>query len=290
LEQRYDVIVIGGGQSGLAVGYYLRRSGLSFIILDREKEPGGSWQHYWKSLRLFSPAQWSSLPGVIMNGGGDYYPTRDETIQYIKHYEAKYQLPVKRPVEVIAVNKKEEEFILETSAGLYRAKALVCATGCFANPFIPDYAGIEKFKGRILHSADYYSPDEFIHKRVVIVGEGNSGAQILAEVSKVADTIWVTQKEPNFLPDHVDGRFLFDAASQMYEAKVQGKAYKSPTLVDVVMVASVKEARERGVLKSFQPFKKFTENSVVWNDGREEKADAVILLNSVSRLIEPHIY
>ncbi len=276
MEQRYDVIVIGGGQSGLAVGYYLRRSGLSFIILDREKEPGGSWQHYWKSLRLFSPAQWSSLPGVIMNGRGDYYPTRDETIQYIKDYEAKYQLPVKRPVEVIAVNKNEEEFILQTSQGLYKAKALVSATGCFANPFIPDYAGIEKFQGRILHSADYYSPDEFIQKRVVIVGEGNSGAQILAEVSKVADTIWVTQKEPNFLPDHVDGRFLFDAASQMYEAKMQGKAYKSPTLVDVVMVASVKEARERGVLKSFPPFKKFTENSVVWNDGREEKADAVI--------------
>jgi putative flavoprotein involved in K+ transport len=276
MENSFDVIVIGGGQSGLAVGYYLRRSGLSFIILDREKEPGGSWQHYWKSLRLFSPAQWSSLPGVIMNGGGDYYPTRDETIQYIKHYEAKYQLPVKRPVEVIAVNKNEEEFILETSEGLYKAKALVSATGCFANPFIPDYAGIEKFQGRILHSADYHSPDEFIRKRVVIVGEGNSGAQILAEVSKVADTIWVTQKEPNFLPDHVDGRFLFDAASQMYEAKIQGKAYKSPTLVDVVMVASVKEARERGVLKRFPPFEKFTEYSIVWHDGREEKVDAVI--------------
>jgi len=276
LEQRYDVIVIGGGQSGLAVGYYLRRSGLSFIILDREKDPGGSWQRYWKSLRLFSPAQWSSLPGVIMNGGADYYPTRDETIQYIRDYEAKYQLPVKRPVEVIAVNKKEEEFILETSDGLYKAKALVCATGSFANPFIPHFAGIEKFQGRILHSADYHVPDEFLNQRVVIAGEGNSGAQILAQVSRVADTIWVTQKEPHFLPDHVDGRFLFDAASQMYEAKMQGKAYKSPTLVDVVMVASVKDARERGVLKSFPPFESFTAHSIVWHDGREENVDAVI--------------
>jgi len=276
MKQRFDVIVIGGGQSGLAVGYYLRRSGVSFIILDREQEPGGSWQHYWKSLRLFSPAQWSSLPGVIMNGGSDYYPTRDETIEYIKHYEAKYQLPVKRPVEVIAVNKSEEEFILETSAGLYSAKAMVCATGCFANPYIPDYAGIEKFQGRILHSADYVSPKEFRNKRVLIVGEGNSGAQILAEVSMEADTIWITQKEPHFLPDHVDGRFLFDAASQMYEAKMQGKTYKSPTLVDVVMVASVKDARERGVLKSYPPFEKFNVHGIVWHDGREEKVDTVI--------------
>jgi len=174
------------------------------------------------------------------------------------------------------VNKKKEEFIVETSDGLYKTKALVCASGCFANPFIPDYAGIEKFKGRILHSADYHAPEEFIKKRVVIVGEGNSGAQILAEVSTVADTIWVTQNEPHFLPDHVDGRFLFDAASQMYEAKMQGKAYKFPTLVDVVMVASVKEARERGVLKSFPPFENFTEHSIVWHNGREENVDAVI--------------
>jgi putative flavoprotein involved in K+ transport len=95
---KYDVIVIGGGQSGLAVGYYLRRSGLSFVILDNQDEAGGAWLHTWKSLRLFSPAQWSSLPGTIMTGGGDYYPTRDVAIEYLKYYEAKYNLPVKRPV------------------------------------------------------------------------------------------------------------------------------------------------------------------------------------------------
>lgn len=271
-----DVIVIGGGQSGLAVGYYLRRTGLSFVILDGEQEAGGAWQHYWQSLRLFSPAQWSSLPGVIMPGGSDYYPTRQETLDYLKNYEAKYHLSVKRPVQVIRVTKENNVFNLETSAGKFQARAVVCATGSFQNPYVPAIEGAETFQGKIIHSSQYTAPAEFRNQRVVVVGEGNSGAQILAEVSKVADTIWVTQKEPRFLADHIDGRFLFDAATQMYEAKMQGKTFQPPSLGDVVMVPSVKDARERGVLKSLRPFQKFTRTGVMRIDGREEKADAVI--------------
>ena len=273
---RYDVIVIGGGQSGLAVGYYLRRTGLSYVILDNQKEAGGAWLHTWKSLRLFSPAQWSSLPGLIMAGGSDYYPTRDVTIEYLKYYENKYQLPVKRPVEVIQVTKEFEEFKIDTSVGVYFSKAIVSATGSFTNPYIPHYDGLATFGGEILHSSQYQSPDRFIGKRVAIVGEGNSGAQILAEVAMVADTIWVTQNEPRFLPDHVDGRFLFDAATQMYEAQKLGKQYKSPSLGDIVMVDSVKNARAGNVLQHKRPFDRFTENSIVWDDGAEEKIDAVI--------------
>ena len=87
MGNRFDVIVIGGGQSGLALGYYLRRTGLSDVILDNQECPGGSWPRSWNSLRLFSPAQWSSLPGMIMSAGGDYYPTRDEAVDYLKRYE-----------------------------------------------------------------------------------------------------------------------------------------------------------------------------------------------------------
>jgi putative flavoprotein involved in K+ transport len=272
----YDVIVIGGGQSGLAVGYYLRRSGLSFVILDKAVTGGGSWQHYWQSLRLFSPAQWSSLPGVIMTGGADYYPRRDETVEYLRKYETKYQLPVERSVEVKSISRSEDGFALDTSAGQFYSKTLVSATGSFTHPHIPEFVNSENFRGQILHSADYRSPGEFKNKRVAIVGEGNSGAQILAEVSKVTDTIWITQKEPRFLPDHIDGRFLFDAASQMYQAKLQGKSYQPPSLGDVVMVPSVKEARDRNVLNSVRPFQKFTNDGLLWADGHSEKIDTVI--------------
>ncbi len=273
---KYDVIIIGGGQSGMAMGYYLRRSGLSYIILDNQKESGGAWLHTWKSLRLFSPAQWSSLPGMIMSGGSDYYPSRDAAIEYLKSYETKYDLPVKRPVEVFDVVKINDEFQLQTSEGKFLSRTVVSSTGSFNNPYIPEFNGLDTFKGKVIHSSQYESPENLENKRVAVVGEGNSGAQILAEVSKVTDVLWITQKEPRFLPDHIDGRFLFDAATQMYEAQKAGKQFKPPSLGDIVMVDSVKDARERGVLHSVRPFEHFTEDSIVWADGREEKVDVVI--------------
>lgn len=277
MNRKFDVIVVGGGQSGLAVGYYLRRTGLTFAILDKEEASGGAWQHHWNSLRLFSPAQWSSLPGVIMPGGGNYYPSREETIQYLRDYERRYQLPVMRPVEVKSVSKTGYGFQLVTTEGLFDCRAVVSATGSFDNPFIPKYPGSEIFQGEIIHSSQYVSAEPFKAKRVAVVGEGNSGAQILAEISQVAQTLWITQNEPSFLADHVDGRYLFDAASQMYEAKKQGKAYKSPTLREIVMVPPVKEARARGVFElCFRPFSQFTPDGLQWQDGHQEKVDVVI--------------
>jgi putative flavoprotein involved in K+ transport len=175
-KNNFDVIIIGGGQSGLAIGYYLRRTALSYLILDGESNPGGSWQHNWKSLRLFSPALWSSLPGVIMSGGADYYPGRDEVVEYLSDYETKYNLPVERPVEVLSVLKRDNSYQLETSRGSYFAKTLVSATGTFRNPFIPSFPGIDLFRGKIIHSSQYWSPVAFKGKRVAVVGEGNSGA------------------------------------------------------------------------------------------------------------------
>ncbi len=274
MDNRFDVIVIGGGQSGLSIGYYLRRTGLSYTILDNQKESGGAWLHTWRSLRLFSPAQWSSLPGLIMTGGSDHYPLRDVAIEYLKYYETKYNLPVTRSVDVLNVFKEEDVFKLETSNGLYFSKAVISTTGSFANPFIPYIKGHELFKGQVLHSSQYQSPEDFGGKRVAIVGEGNSGAQILAEVSKVTGTLWITQKEPRFLPDHIDGRYLFDAATQLYEAQKLGKQYKAPSLGDIVMVESVKEARK--FLKSLRTFDHFSEDSLIWPDGHEEKVDVVI--------------
>jgi putative flavoprotein involved in K+ transport len=285
---KYDVIVIGGGQSGLAMGYYLRRSGLSYIILDNQNEAGGAWRHTWKSLRLFSPAQWSSLPGMMMTGGSDHYPTKDAIIEYLKAYETKYNIPVKRNVNVSTVLKGDGEFKVLTSDGLMVSKAVVSATGSFSNPNIPYFSGSEIFRGKVIHSSQYESPADFANKKVAVIGEGNSGAQILAEVSKITEALWVTQKEPRYLPDHIDGRFLFDAATQMYEAQKAGKQYKPPSLGDIVMVDAVKEARTRNALESVRPFDHFTEDSIVWADGHEEKLDVVIFCTGFKPSL-PHL-
>lgn len=281
IDNEFDVVVIGGGQAGLAVGFYLRRSSLRYVILDAQSEPGGAWLHGWRSLRLFSPAQWSSLPGWLMPGGGlDKYPTRDDVLSYLLQYEERYELPIRRPTIVTSVKREGDHFTVTTNSGEITAEAIVSATGSWERPFIPDYPGQEMFTGVQIHSASYEAPDAFAGKRVLIVGGGNSGAQILAEVSLVADATWVTLEEPNYLPDDVDGRVLFDAASEKYKALTTGEpgTKKSYDLLgSIVMVEPVREARDAGRLISRRPFVRFTENGVVWKEGDEpEPIDAVI--------------
>lgn len=277
-----DVVIIGGGQAGLAVGYYLRRSGLTYRILDAEPAPGGAWQHTWDSLTLFSPATWSSLPGWLMPGGSARYPDRAAVLAYIAAYEARYQLPITRPVWVRFVARDPAGgFRVTTDQGDWQARAVVSATGTWRNPYTPHYPGQEQFQGVQLHAAHYRNPAGLAGQQVLVVGARNSGAQILAEVSQVAHTTWVTRRPPRFLPDDVDGRVLFDRATAAYRAQQTGTGVAAPVLAEeglgqVVMVPPVREARARGVLHSVRPFTRFTAHGVVWPDGRETPVDTVI--------------
>lgn len=203
------------------------------------------------------------------------YPTRDEVIDYLTRYEARYGFPVERPAKVEAVTRDGALLRLSLADGSCRtARAVVSATGTWSAPFIPDYPDRALFQGEQLHSAQYRNPERFTGKHVLIVGGGNSGAQLVAELSWVADTRWVTTSEPVFLPDDVDGRVLFERAS----ARVKGDfgTAATTTIGDIVMVPPVKEARDRGVLTSVRPFSRFTKTGVVWPDGTETLVDAVI--------------
>ena len=279
-DSQIDVAVIGGGQSALAVGYYLRRTGLSFVLLDDAPGPGGAWTRVWRSLRLFSPAQWSSLPGYLMPPSSDEYPTRDQTIAYLTEYERRYELPILRPVRVerVSWNAGDERFIIEAGDGRrWSARSVVSATGTLGNPVLPVVPGHTDFRGRQLHSAGYTSPDTFIERRVVVVGGGNSGAQIVAELSLVADVTWATLAPPVFLPDDVDGRYLFEQATRRYKAIQEGRVPDPPrSLGDIVAVPAIREARARGALVSRPMFTRFTTDGVVWPDGSQSAVDAVI--------------
>lgn len=276
-----DVLVIGGGQAGLATGYFLKRAKVAFEILDAEEGPGGAWRHGWQSLRLFSPAQWSSLPGWPMpQPDGGLYPKRDHVLEYLIAYEARYELPIIRPVRVTSVTAAGDALEVAADDGRrWRARAVVSATGTWRKPFIPDVPGRQTFTGVQIHSAHYGTPEAFARKRVAIVGGGNSAAQILAEVSQVAaDTLWVTLEPPSFLPDDVDGRVLFERASAKLQAVKEGRDASSiPSLGDIVMVEPVRQARERGVLaQTARPFRRMTATGAVLPGGREISLDAVI--------------
>lgn len=273
----YDVVIIGGGQSALATAYFLKKEKLDFIILDSNDIPGGSWTHTWSSLKLFSPKEYSSLPGWIIPPTQESYPSRSEIINYLTLYEKRYEFEVKRPLSVTSVFSDNSIFTLTTTQGDFYSKAVVSATGNWSGPFIPHYKGLESYTGEQLHSAFYRGNEDYVGKRVMIVGSGNSGAQILAEVSKVATTVWVTLRPPQFLPDDVDGRYLFNLATRKYQAMLKGEVTEeSLNLTKVVMVDSVKEARARGVLHAKGPFSEIKGDTVVWTDGNEEKIDVII--------------
>lgn len=256
--------------------------GRDFVILDAETRPGGAWQHMWDDLRLFSPATYSSLPGWMMPPWDDAtqgFPPRTHVIDYLTRYEERYELDVRRPHRVKAVTQVDSgDHLLVHADGLeVAAKIVVSATGTWTQPFWPTYPGSRDIGGRQVHAAQYRRRGEFTGQRVLVVGGGNSGAQILAEVSTVADAMWVTSRPPRFLPDDVDGRELFAAATARIEALRQGREHAGVGgLGDVVMVDSVRDARDRGDRKAQPMFSRLTSTGVAWLDGTVLDADAII--------------
>ncbi|MDI3331875.1 MAG: ArsO family NAD(P)H-dependent flavin-containing monooxygenase [Micrococcus sp.] len=287
-----DVLVIGGGQAGLAAGFYLHRLARdaargrggpapSFAILDANDRPGGAWQHYWDTLELFSPAAYSSLPGVRMPAwAGEGNPSAEHVVSYLTAYEHRYGLPVHRPVTVHAVEDHPDGgYLTRTDRGTWTSQAVINATGSWRRPFVPRILGAEQFTGQQLHTTGYRSRKPFAGQRVVVVGGGNSGAQIAADLLPAAAQVtWATRRPPRYLPDDLDGRALFAVATEHVQAVRRGKP--SPggvgSLGDIVAVPPVRAARDAGRLQAAPMFSGFTATGMQWDDGRELEVDAVI--------------
>lgn len=276
-----DVVVIGGGQAGLAAGYHLRRNKLDFVILDAQEEPGGAWQHTWDSLHLFSPAVSSSLPGRLMpTQPGEEYPGAGHVAQYLADYEQRYDLPVHRPARARSVTRDGDRLRVETDAGDWSARAVVSATGTWWRPFLPAVPGQEVFTGRMLHTTGYRRPADFAGQRVVVIGGGNSGAQIAADlaVADGVDLTWVTRRPPRLLADDIDGRALFDAATARRRALDAGTVDTGgvASLGDIVAVPRIRAARDAGLLKAEPMFTRLTAGAAVRADGTTAAVDVVI--------------
>ncbi|WPP31019.1 ArsO family NAD(P)H-dependent flavin-containing monooxygenase [Streptomyces sp. CL7] len=279
MTQHTDVVVIGGGQAGLAAGYHLRRQGLDFVVLDAQATPGGAWQHTWDSLHLFSPAAFSSLPGRLMPPQpGEKYPEAGHVVAYLSDYEQRYDLPVQRPVRVIGVHDDGRLLRVETDSGTWHARAVISATGTWWRPFLPAVPGRDDFQGRQLHTVSYRRPRDFAGRRVIVVGGGNSGAQIAADLAYDTELTWVTRRPPRYLSDDIDGRALFDAATARRRALDAGRPDTGgvASLGDIVAVPPVREARDAGRLKASPMFERLDREGAVRADGTRVPADAVI--------------
>lgn len=220
---------------------------------------------------------------------GNTYPPRDQVIAYLARYEAHYELPVERPVWIERVTREDVGFTLHAADRAWQGRAVVCTTGTWRHPWIPTYPGQATFRGHQLHSAHYREPHGLAGQRVLIVGGGNSGAQILAEVSEVASTTWVTKMPPAFLPDDVDGRVLFERATARWKALQEGRSLEDLPggFGDIVMVPPVRDARARGVLHARGPFTAFTATGVRWPDGTETTVDTVIWCTGFQPALSP---
>ncbi|MFE0806291.1 ArsO family NAD(P)H-dependent flavin-containing monooxygenase [Streptomyces sp. NPDC058848] len=290
MTRHTDVVVVGGGQAGLAAGYHLRRQGLDFVVLDADPAPGGSWQYMWDSLRLFSPAEHSSLPGRLMPAQpGGTCPGAGHVVAYLSDYEKRYGLPVQHGTRVDAVRRDGGGLVTETDDGTWRARAVISATGTWSRPFVPAVPGRGLFTGRQLHTVNYRCPADFAgpgdlpagdRRSVIVVGGGNSGAQIAADLALDgnAEVTWVTRRPPRFLPDDIDGRALFDVATARRRALEQGDGDTGgvASLGDIVAVPPVRAARDAGRLSAKPMFARLTATGARWADGSHIRADAIV--------------
>ncbi|MDO5032621.1 NAD(P)-binding domain-containing protein [Corynebacterium sp.] len=285
----FDCIVVGAGQSGLATGYYLRRKKVDFLLLDAEAAPGGAWQHAWDSLTLFSDAASSNLPGWPMPHYPGF-PPASHVVGFLSRYEERYKLPIRRPVTVRSVEHDGHCFLVRSSAGTFRARTVIAATGTWSSPFVPFYPGT--FRGRQWHTVDYPGPQAFAGQSVAVVGAANSGAQIAADLLlNGVETTWYTTHPPRWMPDDVDGRVLFqrtrtqvvaqmrggsqdatDTAQAEDSAAEDGPQEDSDTnpLGDIVMVPPVLAARDQGLLRHTPMFHRLDEvaaDHLIWATG-----------------------
>ncbi|MET0932446.1 MAG: NAD(P)/FAD-dependent oxidoreductase [Mycetocola sp.] len=182
-SQSVDIVIIGGGQAGLALGYYLARSARNFVILDAGSRVGDGWRGRWDSLRLFTPAKYNGLPGMSFPGDRLAFPTKDEQADYLEAYAKRFALPVRTGIRVERVARDGDGFLVEAGTRKWLANSVVLATGAEQLPVVPAFADRIAESTVQLHSSDYRNPAQLRPGAVLVVGVGNSGAEIALELA-----------------------------------------------------------------------------------------------------------
>ncbi|WP_462413270.1 flavin-containing monooxygenase [Neobacillus sp. Marseille-QA0830] len=277
--QKLDVIIIGGGQAGLALGYYLKQSELSFIILDKGREVGEIWRTRYDSLTLFTPDLYSSLPGFSFTNAKTRYPTKDEVADYMKAYAMKNKLPIQHGTEVLRLRQVPDGFHLHTNRGEFYGNQVVVATGPFQKPFIPNFSQSLSNQVFQVHSSQYKNPAQLRKGSVLVVGGGNSGAQIAVELSADRDVYFSVGHKLKFLPVEIGSKSIFWYFEKLglYNASKEskiGRFVKSKN--DPIFGYELKPLIESGKVKLKSRTATVQDDSFQFEDGGELRVNNVI--------------
>ncbi len=202
--EHVETIVIGGGQAGLVVGYHLQRRGLPFVILDANERIGDAWRSRWDSLRLFTPARFSGLDGMPFPRSPHYFPTKDEMADYLETYAARFELPIELGTRVDRVTHDGERFIVSAGTRHFEADHVVVAMASYQEPYTPSFAAELNPAIRQMHSADYRNPRQLRPGSVLLVGAGNTGADLAMELAPHR-TVWMSGRRTGHIPFRIEG-------------------------------------------------------------------------------------
>jgi putative flavoprotein involved in K+ transport len=209
-EETYHTIIIGGGQAGLAVGHFLKQQGMDFVILDQNRRTGDSWRNRWESLRLFTPSQFDSLPGKSFPKPNNYFPSKDEVADYLEEYVRQFDLPVRNSVKVESLSRDGQSYQINAGAARFSAENVIVATGPYQVPHIPSFAKLLDPNILQLHSSNYFNPKQIPARSVLVVGAGNSGAEIALELSKTGKQVSLSGRDVGRIPINSPLGKLFD--------------------------------------------------------------------------------
>ena len=276
--ERLDVVVIGAGQAGLAIGHHLARSGRRFAILEAGPSVGTAWRERWSSLVLFTPRRYDALPGLPFPGDPDGYPTRDEVIAYLERYARTFELPIRFDSAVRSLTATDGSFLLELDDRRIEAAQVVVATGPFHRPNPPALVGELAPEVFQAHSAAYRAPRDVPEGTVLVVGGGNTGFQIAKELSATRTVHLAIGSRQTSLPQRLLGRDLFWWLSSLglLEKTADSRIGRRAQQRDTLIGSSPRELRRRYGVAVRPRAVGASGRTVRFADGTQLDVDAVI--------------
>ncbi len=309
--ESFDVVIVGAGPGGLAVSQQLTARNIRHVILERGDHPAWMWGHVYDSLRLHTGKHLSSLPGMPFPAGTPLFPNRSEFISYLHNYVARFQLPVRNGIEATGLRRDNGNWIVETGEAHYQTKIVVVATGIMSSPVLPAFPGMDSYTGQLFHSTDYRRPNQRLGQSILVIGIGNSAAEIASELAASGRDVTVSIRSGatviprtiagipsqyfgwgmSWLPGPIQRRImrsvgLLGSFLRRRQATLPRKVEAGPCQDVPVVGHAILEHITAGRIRLRPGIAEFTVDSVRFTDGSEWQGDAVVLATGYRSAME----